>query len=231
MYWRRRAVAIGASVVALVLVIWGFGAMFSGSQEPGAQNAANVGDSGWRPPQGGPAPGSSLPPASGSLAPSSAPPSSASAAPAPSRTAAPSRAPSSAPPKPAVCAANQLGLIATVDKRKVRAGEHPTFSMILTNVGGKPCTTDVSRAKRDLTVTSSAGKRIWSSLDCYFGADKPERTLMQPGHQETYRVTWLGSGSTPGCPTQRGEVEPGSYELTAKIGELSSAATKFAVVK
>jgi hypothetical protein len=221
--------AIGASVVALVLVIWGFGALFSGSQEPGSQNAANVGDSGWRPPQGASAPGPSMPPSSGSPAPSSAPPSSSSAAPAPavSKTA----APPSKPAEPAACATHQLGLVATVDKAEFRVGEHPNFTMILTNVGGKPCTQDVNRAKRDLTVTSTSGKRIWSSVDCYFGSSKPERKPLQPGHQETFRVTWLGSGSTPGCPTQRGEVKPGDYKLTAKIGGLSSGPTKFTVTK
>lgn len=101
--------------------------------------------------------------------------------------------------------------------------------MTVINIGRKACTRDVGRGMRDLVVRSKSGKREWANDDCHFGDPEPDVKTLQPGQQLHYDLNWVTRTSAPGCPVERHDVPPGDYTLVAKLGDLTSAPTPFAL--
>ncbi len=193
-YWRRRAIALGASLVALLLTIWLVASLVGRSDAQPTSQAMT-----------------STPP---STPPSTAAPSSSSTAPPPPPAAPPSPTPPPGPPAP--CDDASITVVAEVGKPSYEVGGQPEFKILVSNAGQLPCTKDIGRAVRELVVTSADGvTQLWSSNHC-FVTEGSEVRIMQPREVFTYGLNWAGSTSDEGCRTHS-RVGPGDYLLVAKV--------------
>ncbi|WP_211304203.1 hypothetical protein [Umezawaea tangerina] len=200
-YWRRRAVALGVSILALLLAIWLIGSLI-GRTDPQPQLQAVTSTPPSTPP--------STAPASSSTSPPPPPP----APPAPPSPTAP-------PGPPAACEDAQVNVVAEVPKPSYEIGQQPEFKIHVSNVGQLPCTKDIGRAVRELVVTSADGAtQLWSSNHC-FATEGTEVRVMQPREVFTYGLSWAGSTSDEGCRTHT-RVGPGDYLLIAKVAGKAS---------
>lgn len=184
MYWRRRVLAIGAVVLAAVLLGWGAVAMVGGAAQP----------------RGAPPPRPPGPPV-------------AVAADAP-------------PPQ---CADPAMRVVAEVARPEFRVGERIDLSIVVTNAGDRACVRDTNRMLRELTVSTPAGKHVWSSNDCYSESTN-EQPLLQPGQSVRNDVQWSGQTSTPDCGADQGRVPAGEYQVVARVAALKSSPTSFRLV-
>jgi hypothetical protein len=214
-FWRRRAVAMGGVVGAVLIVAWAAGGFF-GDQSPAVQGASGgVHES--QPP-------SSPPPNS-----QSTPSSSSTTAPPPASSGPPSPPPPlSPPPDPHLpCPDQAIGLAVELGAPQYKAGQRPVLRLVVANGGQVPCTRDISRSIREILVTSQDGAtRLWSSNDCYTSA-KPDLRIIQPGERLTFDVKWAGRTSAPGCPSKRTTVQAGTYSVLGKLGALASRPVPF----
>jgi hypothetical protein len=205
-YWRRRLAAIGAALVALLLVIWIVG-MF-GSDDEAAQptNAAAASSS-------NPPPSMSEEAAASSS--STTPP------PSPTETTPP---PPPGPPQP--CPDDVIGVVAKANKPFYSIGDQPELSMDVSNNGPVPCIRDIGRQHRELTVLSADGAtQLWSSNHCLATAGSEVR-VMQPKEVFNYGTKWAGSTSKPGCGAHT-RLGPGDYLVVAKLAGKASSPVVF----
>ncbi|MFE9743883.1 hypothetical protein ACFYOT_03155 [Saccharothrix saharensis] len=193
-YWRRRALAVAGSLVALIGVVWLVGALIGrGDPAPAVVRPSN--------------------PPSSAATPVVA--SSSSTTPPPTPVPPPSPTPPPGPPPP--CDDAQVAVAAEVDKPSTPAGQPVRFTIVVSNTGPLPCAKEIGRKVRELVVTSADGvTRLWSSNDC-FVTDGSEVRVMRPGERFTYGVQWPGSTSEPGC-RRSSRLGAGDYLLTAVVG-------------
>ncbi|MEV4240825.1 MULTISPECIES: hypothetical protein [unclassified Nocardia] len=211
-YWRRRALAVGVLVVALVLVIWLVLTVTRGGDSPGTTKAAATSSAlATNKPAGASA--STPPPATGE---SSAKPSGTTAA-----------AASGSQVAAGTCPDQSLAVKVTVEQPTYKTGENPVFGIVITNISSTACSRDVGSGLQQVSVTTLDGqRRLWSSTDCYPDGAPDVRTLNR-GEQAAFMVTWSGSTSQPNCVGDRVQVPPGAYAVVAQLGSLRSAAEPF----
>lgn len=235
-YWRRRAVGVGALVVGLFLGLWAFTALAGGDDQDAAGPGVPAAPA-TSPPRTS-ATATSAPVQSSSAAPSTVPPNSAAPMPpsaaaspgAPRGPAAPNAAPAVAaprpPPPPGPCPDQVIGLTAQPSQPAYRRGERRELRMVVTNTGPVPCFRDLNQALQEVLVLAADGTRLWSSNDCYT-AGEPSMRRLAPAEQVVSSVVWAGRTSGPGCPVLRHTVPPGDYQLVVKLGPLSSPPAPF----
>lgn len=218
-YWRRRVVAVVASVSAVVVLAWVVGAFVGAADDEPVRTGAGDGED--------PRPSSSPPPADPAASASASATASVSAS-ATSSAAAPTTSPaatpsSAAPPPgpPGPCPDAAVRVTAQVGAPTYRVGERPELRLVVVNAGKVPCVRDVNRALRELLIFTADGKtRLWSSNDCYAPPGADVRTLA-PGRPAVFDLRWAGRTSEPGCPLARRTVQAGSYRLIGRLGALA----------
>lgn len=198
-YWRRRALLLGVIVVVLVLLR----SCTGGGTTPTAGPVA-----------------------------SPTPTRTASPRPAPVRTTAAPVAPvitpsATAPIQPAEgpCPDSALSLVATADAPSYAVGSSPLLSLTARNTGAVPCRRDLGSGMVELRVFSGPD-RIWSSDDCSAGTGT-DSVLLAPGASRTVKLSWSGKRSAPGCAGTRTEAQPGTYQVTGRVGTLRRAGGTF----
>ena len=151
--------------------------------------------------------------------------------PAPSAPAAPTASavpsPSPSPTAVPICQPEALEVEALAGKESYPAGADARLSLRVTNTGSAPCTRDLGQAAVELLVFSG-GDRIWSSDDCAPGGDK-EVTTLKPGEAVTRASTWNGRRSLPGCEGAKAQALPGTYRVTARVGQLREEGDVFRI--
>ncbi|OCF84701.1 hypothetical protein [Nocardia brasiliensis] len=209
-YWRRRALAIGALVVALALVIWLVLTVSRGGDSPGDSKPVAAGSSTSVPSKTA---DPSTPKPSGS-AESSAPPST-------------SAAPASNEPAAGQCPDQSLAIKISVDQPTYRVGEQPNFRMVITNISSTQCQRDMNSAQIQASVLSLDGqRRFWTSSDCS-PVDESNARNLKPGEQALFTVRWSGTTSQQGCVGERVPVPAGAYQVVAQFGSLHSSPEPF----
>ena len=238
-YWRRRALAIGGAIVVLLLVVWLINSLRGGSDsetDPAAASSSlttpvsisptasgsstSSGSSGGSGGGGGAA-------AAGGEASSGASGSSGASSSGTSSSAAPSGQPVAA----GQCPDQSLAIKVAADKPTYLAGEEPSFTTVVTNIGTTPCERDLgSSLQQVLVYTIDGAVRLWSNIDCFPQSAADVRTLA-PGEQAQFTVKWSAKTSAPDCLTQpepqRDPVGPGAYTVVGQLGQLRSAPEPF----
>ena len=105
-------------------------------------------------------------------------------------------------------------------------GEHPVFSLVITNTGSAPCTRDLDAARQAMAVVRKPGDGLWGSNDCSPAHTQDVRTLA-PGQDAVFTVRWAGRTSMPGCSGTRTVVPPGDYQLLTRLDGTISDPAKF----
>lgn len=123
------------------------------------------------------------------------------------------------------CAAEQLQVVATADAGSYAAGTTPQLGVAVRNTGEQACEVDLGEAVVGLLVVSGAD-RIWSSDDCEDGDAASVVTVEAQGEQAV-TVEWPRARSAQGCPGDLPEPRAGTYQLTATVGETTSASLSF----
>jgi hypothetical protein len=200
-YWVRRAVAVVVLLVLILGVRWLLTGRSGDSDTPVA-----------------------APTTSSSASPTSASPAASSAQPSASAT--------SASPKPtgtavAACTKDQITVTASTDAASYPVGSTPRLRMKIENTSDKACTRDIGAPQNELVITSGS-VRVWSSDDCNPGGTAQVVT-MAPGQSYSVSVTWLGHLSKKGCPANQPIASKGTYKLTGRNGDVTSAPATFAL--
>lgn len=196
-YWRRRIVVLLA-LVAVIALVGTVVRLVAGDRDgAGSDNAAKV--------------ASATPTATG--APSGSP--SATTSP----TASPTASPTGGTGAPA-CAPAALQVTATADASTYSAKANPKLGMLIRNVGDKACSLDAGSAALELVVVSGSD-RIWSSDDCQEDAQSNVQ-VVKPGAELASSVSWPRQRSAEGCPAKLPEPKAGTYQLTGRVGDITS---------
>lgn len=206
-YWRRRAVAVGAIVVVVVLIVWIISSL-TGAESSDSADAAQTSDI-----------TTTAAPSSSEDRPSESAASSA--------TSTSASATSTSGAASTQCSDQSLAIKATPDQPQYKIGDEPSFTVAITNIGTTKCERNLgSGLQQALVYTLDGNKRLWSNIDCYPDAE-PAVQVLEPGGQARFTVKWSGKTSDPGCNTTRNQVPPGAYTLVAQLGELRSAPEPF----
>lgn len=213
-YWRRRALVLGA-VLALVLLVVAMCGGGSGGSDPSAVKPAATSTS----TSSSPSPRTSLqPPIVG------APGGSSSSAPPPSI------APSSAAPSPTVrsdlCSDDEIQLTPSIEK--VTGGNYPyQLELDIRNISTRTCKRDVGANPQEMHIVDSAGQTVWSSDYCQSNPGSNVVTF-GPNIMDAFKLPWDGYGYATGCV--RGAILPdGAYQLVAKLDTKVSAPVAFTI--
>ncbi|MGN0124927.1 MULTISPECIES: hypothetical protein [Rhodococcus] len=229
-YWRRRVLAIGVSVVVLALVIWLVVALTGGDDpdqnpEPAAAEVSTSATT-------------TAADASADAASASTTRSGEASASSGSRGAGGSAAEdadddssttttSAAPVPPGQCSDQSLAVRVTSDEPNYRVGSEPDFTIVITNIGTSPCERDLGAGLQQVLVYSLDGnERLWANTDCFPESTADIRSL-DPGDQAAYSVKWSATTSEPGCQAPREPVGPGAYTVVGQLGGLRSVPEPF----
>ena len=153
----------------------------------------------------------------------------------PSATPSPSPSPASASPAaspvpavPPACGDAALQVTVTADATAYKAGAAPRFTLAVTNTGTQSCRRALGPGAVELRVFSGED-RIWSSDDCQKGTGQGILTLA-PDEARQLTVQWPGKRTKPGCKS--GETaQPGTYRVTARVGDIVRQGTVFRITE
>ncbi|WP_282818496.1 hypothetical protein [Curtobacterium flaccumfaciens] len=206
-YWRRRALVLGALLVVVLVVVLIVVGRGSGATSAAPSASASAGSG---------ADASSAGSGSGSG-------SSRSAAPKPAASA------SAAATKPAAadgstCTKDQIVLTPVLDKSAYGPTEDPKIAMSIKNSGTNSCHLDLGSAQQVLTI-SSGQEQYWSSKDCQTGGTNQDVTIKSGQTLTTPAIAWDRTrSSTSTCDSSRPAVTAGgaSYHLQVAVGNLES---------
>lgn len=221
-YWRRRALAAGASVLAVGLLAWLIGGLVEADDQHPVRGTASGSVLGGA---SGDGHATSAPPHPSSPGPDdprgsvTASPTSGATHPSPAPVPATTTAPPPPPGPPVRCSDSVVQVVAAPDAPSYPVGGRPLLRLRITNVGATPCTREVSRNLREILLLAPDGRRLWSSNDCY-GPPEQDVRVLQPNQPAVFTVTWAGRTSAPGCPLNRETVPAGTYQVVGKLGAL-----------
>jgi hypothetical protein len=125
------------------------------------------------------------------------------------------------------CTKSQISVTASTDAASYPVGSTPHLRMKIENTSSTPCTRDIGASQNELLITSGTA-RVWSSDDCSPGGGSQVVT-MAPGQSYSVAVTWLGKLSAKGCPANQPAATKGTYKLTGRNGDVTSAPAVFAL--
>ncbi|MDO3697678.1 hypothetical protein Q3H92_08210 [Curtobacterium flaccumfaciens] len=210
-YWRRRALVLGALLVVVLVVV-----LIVVGRGSGATSAA---------------PSASVSAGAGSGADASSDGSGSGSGSGSSRSAAPKPAASASASasKPAAadgstCTKDQIVLTPVLDKSAYGPTEDPKIAMSIKNSGTNSCHLDLGSAQQVLTI-SSGQEQYWSSKDCQTGGTNQDVTIKSGQTLTTPAIAWDRTrSSTSTCDSSRPAVTAGgaSYHLQVAVGNLES---------
>jgi hypothetical protein len=257
-YWRRRAITLAAGLGLLGMLAWAFSggggkpasvsplptgsqvsgltpaAAYSGSSASGGAGQANGGNGPGAGLAGAPASGLAASPASpGARGTPSAGQSGTSA---PGGTHGPSgpsgsggtQGPSGPSGSGGRCAPRALVLSLFTSRSSYRGGQYPAFDVYAVSTAAGRCALDLGPGKLQVVVMS-AGRVIWDSADCARGV--PDRVAeLSRGVPAQESVVWNRAVTLPGCVTLA-SARPGTYQVQARTGAVSSPVRRFRLVR
>lgn len=210
-YWRRRAIVLGAVLVALFLVAQ---ACMSASASPEGGSGGGVSSSSSPSPV---ADQSSAPPETDPPETPAGPPETPAGEDDPV-TVDPAEAPE--PPAEGGCADEDMLIVAEAEPDSFPRGEPARFTIRISNDSGGSCRRDVGGDRRELYLRLGSGAtKVWSSREC--GAPTgSEVQELPPDFEAVHYLVWNGRASDS-C--EDGEpagdlLETGEYELVARLG-------------
>jgi len=125
------------------------------------------------------------------------------------------------------CTKSQISVTASTDAASYPVGSTPHLRMKIENTSSTPCTRDIGASQNELLITSGTA-RVWSSDDCSPGGGYQVVT-MAPAQSYSVAVTWLGKLSKKDCPANQPSASKGTYKLTGRNGDVTSAPAVFAL--
>lgn len=226
-YWVRRAVVLGAAILALIVVIALIVSQNSNGSVVATPTPTPTAVVSSGPPPYTPTPTPAPSPSSTSSASSKASATAKAETETETETdesesdsrasARPSESASAgARPKsdgPVACAGDRLRPTIT-GERKLEREQDNTFSISLINGSGQTCTVKVSGDNFELKIYSGTD-RIWSSKDCSTAVKSVTKKLAEE-QSVSWKMTWKGNRSKDDCKKRPEIPEAGTYFATAQ---------------
>ncbi|MGC5017485.1 hypothetical protein [Micromonospora sp. DT47] len=216
-YWRRRAVVLGAGLLFLIVLLYSCNQSGDTTTTPGARPTPSPAVQS-SPTGSAPAPGSADPPAA-----SGAPGGSGVPATGPGTTTAPPADPPVAPAGPAVvddgtCTDAEITVAAVALPSEVQRGAPVDLSLKIRNKSQRTCSRDVGADVQELFIKAGAAK-VWSSDTCGTGKGSDVQSFV-PGFERSYQLTWNGMDvSRCANGVASGPNPPGgTYQVFARVG-------------
>jgi hypothetical protein len=196
-YWRRRAVVLGALLLVVVIIAY---SCSSGSAGSGAVTFTEPSPSVAAEPS---ATVSLLTPTIGEPPPSP-PPSTAAAG-----------AAASPAPNTGECTDAEMLVTPVPESATVRQGAHVRLTMKIRNTSNRSCSRDVGADMQELYLQQN-GVKVWSSDACERRRGNDVLTF-PPSHEVSYYVIWDGKSTAQGC-TNRPVAPRGAYQVIGRLG-------------
>ncbi|WP_412744299.1 adhesin [Krasilnikovia sp. MM14-A1004] len=210
-YWRRRAVVLGAVLLGIIVLF----VSCSGGGEGDKQSKAAVSQTPT------PTPSASTPEEQPSFAdaePGDDPslPDPADLTPTPSGDG--GNVPVTAAAGGGPCTDAEVVVVPAPVATTVKRGVPVEIRLRLKNVSDRPCARAVGSDAQELYIDQGAQK-VWSSDTCTT-TNQPEVRTLAPGAEREYRVTWNGRMATKCAAGQPAgpAPNPGQYEVHARLG-------------
>ncbi|MGA8115477.1 MAG: hypothetical protein WCA46_17580 [Actinocatenispora sp.] len=224
-YWRRRAIVLGAVLLLVILTTWacdesddGTGGDHHGPSGSGRFGAAPHGSGGSSAPGATPSASDGSPDGS----PDGTSGDDDSAADPAGRT----HGSTDTGPAPQ-CSDGDLAVTTRTHPEKVPLGSYPTLYLTIRNTSSSACTVDIGADQQELWITHD-GRRMWSSNDCDANHGTDVRRF-GPGAGVTFRRAWDSRTSSDGCREARTVVGRGDYQLHGRLGERKGKPVDFTV--
>lgn len=237
-YWRRRAVVLGAVLLFLIVVVY---------------SCANAGDSGAnRNSKGSPTPSPTATPSGAPLTPETGAPPAGGGEPAEGEPAegepagggpggegpvegepaagdvgtVPAEAPAAGPE---VCTDQEIAVTPIPSQTSMKRGVTIEIRLKIRNVSDRTCTRDVGAGAQEVYLRVGAEK-VWSSDTCSTARDANPQSI-PPGIEHEFRVAWNGKKSTA-CAGQNASGDhaaAGSYQIFGRLGTKLSDPVKLTI--
>lgn len=125
------------------------------------------------------------------------------------------------------CALENLVVTASMEVSDVPAGVQPHFYMTVHNPTNGECVINLDEQPLRFEVFNMAtNERLWGDIDCNVSEGRGQLTLL-PGQQRTYEAVWSRTTSAQDSCANRQAVGEGSYVLVASVGANSSQSYPF----
>lgn len=211
-YWRRRVFVLAAALLGVFLVAQA--CMAASAQPEGQEGGSDPSDE----PSTPAAAASSGPPTSGPSSPPSA--------------GDPTGEPAAAQLDEDICTDDELEVVAEAGRGEVESGDSVQFKIIIRNGSDRTCRRDVGGGQRELFLRQGSGATtMWSSRDCVDLTGEKEEELA-PGVEREHWTVW-NTRTSDECDDQDrasgARVDPGEYELVARVGTAYSEPVTVAV--
>ncbi|MEU4566396.1 hypothetical protein [Micromonospora sp. NPDC023956] len=228
-YWRRRAVVLGAGILFLIVVLYSCSG--SGDNTASPERSPTPTPSAGDPaptgsvltPQSGEPPASAEPDVPGGGGPGGGGPGTSSGAPpAPSGPVVPAGGANG-------CTDAEISVTPVVAPTSVRSGGPVDLQLRIKNTSDRTCTRDVGADLQELFVKSGAEK-VWSSDTCGTAKGSDVQSF-SPGFERSYQVTWNGQDTTR-CANGLANGDPapaGTYQVFGRLDTKLSAPVKLTV--
>ncbi|MFC7549802.1 hypothetical protein [Plantactinospora sp. GCM10030261] len=233
-YWRRRAVVLGAVLLFLIVVLYSCTGQ-DDPKQPGAQQPGTGGSSSAPSASTGATPTSAASP--GTAAGSSASPGdSGGSAPGPGSVdeVPPATGPANptgvAAPPPGGCTDAEMSVIPVPNPDTARRGTGVALQLKIKNISGRTCPRDVGSDLQEIYIKLGAQK-VWSSDTCST-ARQSNVVQFPPSHEQTYQVEWNGrddSRCADGVATGPFP-NAGDYQVIGRLGSKLSEPVKLSIV-
>ncbi|GAB3967724.1 hypothetical protein V1634_11855 [Plantactinospora veratri] len=232
-YWRRRAVVLGALLLFLVVILY---SCVNTAGDPGKDKTANPGPSATLTPHVDPS--ASGPPASG--APESGAPEPGGPGGEPtdlppageedtSVEPAGGQVPPAPPPVPNECTDQEISVTPVPSQTSAQRGQTIELRLKIKNVSDRTCNRDVGADLQELYIKSGA-RKVWSSDGCSEVRANDIRPF-PPSHENAYTISWNGRESSK-CANQLAAgpyPAAGSYELFGRLGNKLSKPVRITI--
>lgn len=197
-YWQRRAVLIGATLLTILLVKY---VLFSG----GDSSAAT------RPPrsQNIPVAGTTEAATRTEIEPT----------PTPRKTLAKKKTAKTIPN----CSTKSLALFVGTIAESYKVGTISHLALSVANMSNTTCRVDLGPRIQKALVYRGA-QRLWASTDCHRRGPS-DVVAMRPGELRRLVIGWSGRTARPGCAGRHVQVDPGRYTVIGEVGKLRGRGT------
>lgn len=118
-----------------------------------------------------------------------------------------------------------LAVRASTDQESYAEGVEPVLVLTLENTGEDPCRVNAGTSQMVYEVASGSDT-VFDSRHCQAVSEDAEVTV-EPGQEETARLTWNRLRTAEGCTEAGGEAQPGYYRLVTSLGERTAEPVPF----
>ncbi|GAA1762233.1 hypothetical protein GCM10009767_21430 [Kocuria aegyptia] len=118
-----------------------------------------------------------------------------------------------------------LAVRAATDRESYPGDVEPVLVLTLENTGEDSCRVNAGTSRMVYEVTSGADT-VFDSRHCQAGSEDAEVTL-EPGQEESARLTWNRLRTAEGCAEAGGEARAGYYRLVTSLGERTAEPVPF----